>query len=177
MAMLVKISEQDRFSIWYSGPLKRLEQCIDHGHGAIAALMVALPLYERWVRFRVLKGAPDNRPQIISDDLQIGDPEKAKIFWNVFRDGLCHTGSFFEESEKAQKEGWTLPKISLDGAHPQFPRFTKHPTTGEGIIEVNPWGLIHHILDKYEGNDELLQYEKAPLLDLHYQLPATNGTL
>lgn len=167
MATLIKVSEQDRFGMWYSGPISFIEKHIEGGHGAIVALMVALPLYERWIRFQIANGARNNRPQLISDDLKIGDLEKAKIFWNVFRDGLCHTGSFFEQSEKAIAEGWTLPKISLDAGHPPFPRFVKH-ASGEDVIEINPWGLVQHILDKYKGNDALLQYEKAPLLDLHY---------
>ena len=56
--------------------------------------------------------------------------------------------------------------------HPDFPRFTKYKVTGEDIIEINPWGLIRHIMKKYENNSELLQYAKAPLLDLHYVVEA-----
>jgi hypothetical protein len=36
------------------------------------------------------------------------------------------------------------------------------------VIAINPWGLVAHILKKYENNAELLEYEKAPFLDLHY---------
>jgi hypothetical protein len=50
---------------------------------------------------------------------------------------------------------------------PDFPEFTKDQN-GNDVIIVNPWKLVSHILQKYEGNVPLLEYAPAPLLPLNY---------
>lgn len=158
------VSLEDRFAIWYLSPLRNLEK-MDFGHGAIAALTIAMPLYERVYMFLVTKGLPDNRPEWVKEDLKLNSVEEAKLFWNVFRDGLCHTGSFFEQSGKYSE----LPKIGLDAKYPDFPTFKKNEDN-EDVIIVNPWKLITHILGKYKGNTEILSYAPAPLLPLQYKV-------
>ena len=170
----IEISVEERFDMWYLQPLKMLEsrQDEDHGACAIIALMVVMPLYERLYHFAVKNGVPDNRPVWVMNDLHLQSIDEAKLFWNVFRDGLCHTGSFFCESDKSIKHGWTLPKISLDAKHPSFPTFEK-TEDGKDVIIVNPWGFMHHVLQKYSGNTSLLEYASAPLLPLHYLVEDT----
>jgi hypothetical protein len=128
---------------------------------------MALPLYERAFRHAVIKGTPDNRPLWVKKDYRLNTEREPQICWNAFRDGLCHTGSFFEESEKAKSERWILPHIGLDAAYPPFLELTKD-NAGNEVIIVNPWKLVSHILQKYEGNIELLEYAPAPLLPLRY---------
>lgn len=167
--MLVQVSPEDRFRIWYIEPLEKLES-IPRGNGAILALTVIMPLYERVYRFEKSKNHPNtnNRNKWVMNDLNLNSEDEAKFFWNVFRDGLCHTGSFFEQSDKP----WTLPKIGLDVTYPALPTFTK-TNTGEDAIILNPWKFVQHILKKYKGNKELLEYAPAPLLPLHYSIKDT----
>ena len=98
---ILEAPPQDRFRIWYKEPFEMLER-MNMGNGAIIALMMSLPLYERVYRHKVsTKEIIDNRPLWVKNDLKLKTEAEAQIFWNVFRDGLCHTGSFFEESERA----------------------------------------------------------------------------
>lgn len=159
MQRLEEVPIQERFRIWYKEPLAHLRR-MDHGHGGIAALVLIMPLYERAYRFAVHKGAPDNRPLWVKNDLSLKSENEAKIFWNKFRDGLCHTGSFFEQSDKYT----TLPDIGLDASYPDMPTFTK---VENDVIILNVWGFVDHVLTKYEGNQEILEYVPAPLLLLH----------
>ena len=170
MKNIIKVPVEDRFHIWYAQPLQHIKDTIANGNGAIVALMVAIPLYERYLQKELQKDKTKNRPQIISDDLKFGDIEKAKRFWNVFRDGLCHTGSFFEVSDKSRQKSWKLPKIGLDGKYPDLPIFIQDPTTKDEVIIVNPWGLITHILNKYKDNMSLLEDLDSPLLPLQYMI-------
>jgi hypothetical protein len=161
----IEVSLEDRFRIWYLEPIETLKTCLKNGNGAIAALMIAMPLYERVYRFALSNNEPHtgNRPLWVMNDLRLKSETEAKLFWNVFRDGLCHTGSFFEQSDRSS----SLPKIGLDGKYPDFPTFIT-TETGEDAIIVNPWNFIAYILNKYEDNVLLLEYESAPLLPLRY---------
>ena len=162
MKKWIEVSDADKFKLWFDYPIKQLES-IKGGHGGFCALMVALPLYERFYRYAVSKGAPDNRPEWVKNDLLLKTTDEAKMFWQVFRDGLCHTGSFFEETRDYKKED--LPSISLDEKHSYSPKFL----TREGIfiVELNPWKFWKHVLDKYTSDPGVLDYAKAPLLPLH----------
>jgi hypothetical protein len=160
---ILEVAPEDKFRIWYKEPFQMLEE-MNKGNGAIIALMMSLPLYERAYRHKVsTKEIRDNRPLWVKEDLKLKTEEEARKFWNAFRDGLCHTGSFFEENDK----GEILPQIGLDAKYPDLPEFTKDQN-GKDVIIVNPWKLVSHILQKYEGNIPLLEYAPAPLLPLHY---------
>lgn len=135
---------------------------MDFGHGGIAALVIVMPLYERAYRFAVTKGTPDNRPLWVKNDLNLQTQDQAKIFWNKFRDGLCHTAAFFDESDKYS----SLPEIGFDAKYPDMPTFTKDKNDKDVII-MNIWGFVDHVLKKYDGNQEILEYVPAPLLPLH----------
>jgi hypothetical protein len=163
MSKIFEFVDESKFEIWYSLPIQVLEGFIKHGHGGICALMIALPLYERVYRYGVLNGVPDNRPLWVKSDLRLDSEEDAKIFWNVFRDGLCHTGSFFEESEKYDRGD--LPQISLSADFTHEPKFIRD--SGKFIVQLNPWAFCQHVLSKYKNNSGLLRYAKAPLLPLY----------
>ena len=166
MPKVFEVDEESKFEIWYKSPIQVLDKGIDHGCGGICALMVALPLYERCYRYGVLNGVPDNRPLWVKNDLHLDSEEDAKIFWNVFRDGLCHTGSFFEESDKYEKG--ELPQISLHGDYTHEPKFVRGHDIF--IIQLSPWKFCNHVLSKYKGNIGLLRYAKAPLLSLRVSI-------
>ena len=167
-----EVSTSERFRIWYKDIFQFLEDKSPNGNGAIIALMGALPLYERWVVSSCSPNNYANRIALIISDLKINDKNKAERFWNVVRDGLCHTGSFFEESDKITKEKkWEyLPKIGLDGSYPDFPTFVIDPQSGRDVILFNPWKLVRHIVSKYENNTSILEGSVAPLLPLYYKV-------
>lgn len=171
MKKIFEVPDEDKFKLWYEGPLRVLEGFIKHGHGGICALMVALPLYERVYRYAVLNGTPDNRPEWVKDDLHLDSIEDAKIFWNVFRDGLCHSGSFFEESEKYERG--ELPKIHLDAKFTYKPKFVRK--NDQFVVRFNPWDFCKHVLKKYENNRGLLSYDKAPLIPLYLVIESEEG--
>lgn len=163
-----KLTPEERFKRWHVDIFTHLEKTseIKDGNGAIVALTAALPLYERWLEAEASKTNPKkSRAAVLVGDLGIATEDDAQKFWNVFRDGLCHTGSFFSESGKSRSEGWTLPKIGLSADYPDKPLFKK-AKTGEDAIFINPWGLIRHILKKYENNVSLMQGVDAPMLEL-----------
>ena len=164
--MLIEVPIEDRFRIWYEEPLAELAK-FKRGNGGILALIVVMPLYERAYNFEDSKSnVPDGRAKWVKDDLGLKSDLEAKLFWNVFRDGFCHFGSALEVSHNKRLEGEDIPKISLDGKHPDLPVF--EDIDGKSIIKLNPWGLVSHVLRKYHGQTELLEYARAPLLPLHY---------
>lgn len=157
---------------WFDQPLKIIKNergdtdGIPDGNGALIALMAVFPLYERYIEFE-METNNANRAQCISDDTGLNE-EQAKKFWNVFRDGLLHSGMPFEESRNARREGWTLPKVSLDAKHPPLPEY-RHSNNGEDVICLNPWGFVEHVLNKYRDDPELFtRNSDSPLLLLSF---------
>lgn len=159
--------------LWFDQPLCVIEHGgqIPDGNGAIIALMAVFPLYERYLdSVRAKEPAGTDYWKCLAEDSGLHDLQKAAMFWNVFRDGLLHTGMFFEDSEKARKpqKQWTLPKISLDGHHPPLPRYGI-TDKGEQVICLNPWGFVKHVLDKYRADPGLLTRDAdSPLLLLSF---------
>jgi hypothetical protein len=166
---------------YFDQPLEVIEHGgqIPEGNGAIIALMAVFPLYERYLTDAFNRRVPDGTTfeQFRARDL--GLPENpttdADQFWNAFRDGLSHGGMPFEDSKTAQKpkNKWTLPKVSLDGRHPDLPAFRK-TRTGERVICLNPWGFVRHVLNKYETDPSIFTRDTdSPLLVLSL-IPAEN---
>jgi len=167
MAQIIKASVKERFNKWYVKPLCFLQNSVSGGDGAVVALMTVLPLYERFV-LNEIGGNDSKRPPFVQKDLKLKSLKESCVFWNVFRDGLCHTGHFFEQSSKSLEKEWVLPKVSLAGSNPPLPVFDIDPTTHKEVIYVNPWGLVSHIMDKYKNNTKLMEKSGAPLIPLYY---------
>ena len=167
MLRKISLSVEQRFEKWYIKPLYRLEHCIEEGDGAIAALMVAMPLYERYLAHE-LKNNDSLRPPFVQKELGFSTLLESQLFWNVFRDGLCHRAHFFEESTKSTEKLGPLPKVSLHNDNPPFPVFGTDPESGKQAIYLNPWKFIAFILSKYENNLPLKEKADAPLLPVWY---------
>ena len=154
---------------WFDQPLSVIEHGgqIPEGNGAIIALMAVFPLYERYLdSVRAKQPNGTDYWKCLADDTGLNDLQKAAMFWNVFRDGLLHSGMFFEDSKKARtpQKQWTLPKVSLDGNHPPLPRYGI-TDKGEQVICLNPWGFVQHVLEKYRTDPDLLtRNADSPLL-------------
>jgi hypothetical protein len=157
---------------WFDQPLNVIEHGgkIPDGNGAIIALMAVFPLYERYLDDSE-KSTGTKWEILLAQDLKLPispNTADAEQFWNVFRDGLGHTAMFFEQSETARKKknNWILPKVSLDGKHPDLPVF-KMSTTGERVICLNPWGFVRHIIAKYQADPEIFTRNvESPMLSL-----------
>lgn len=166
-----EVSTEQKFKLWYSEIFCFMEHKSKDGNGAIVALAAALPLYERWLVSKSGESR-DEKVSLLNEDLKIRNFSNADNFWNVFRDGLCHTGHFFKESDTQRRkirrgEDWNnLPEVCFNIEFPDFPEFKEQD--GKEYIILNPWGLIRHICSKFEGNYHLLEEGEAPLLPLFF---------
>lgn len=152
------------FHRWFDAAVAVLEQQLKNGDGAIAALMVTLPLYERYIH--ITKAGDAVRPfyQIMADDLRLPTADCARLFWTTFRHGFCHSGMPFDQDQ----HGNQLPKVSFRHDFPTLPTFHTDAATGEDVIRLNPWGFAHRVLDIYRDNPALLDlHPDAPLLPIH----------
>jgi hypothetical protein len=93
---------RENFDAWFVKVLESLYPCRDAG---FAILMIVFPLLERYLRQRV--GIP-SEDQMLSqgpafDELynlfpELRDEAHAKDFWQVYRNGLLHQGTFSRRS-------------------------------------------------------------------------------
>src|SRR5690242_15479545 len=89
----------DLFEAWFIRPLNFLEENEKVGPNAgWVALMVALPLYERWIYAKLetkrsLAGKKNGKRvffEFMAKDLRLGSTEQAAKFWKTMRDGVLH---------------------------------------------------------------------------------------
>ena len=162
------------FGRWFEASIFALQKNLKHGDGAIAALMVVLPLYERYIHI-MLQTAADPKPkfyELMAQKLQLGDKNQAETFWTTFRHGFCHTGMPLERGRKLG----ALPKVAFNGNYPELPEF-RVTTEDEQVILLDPWKFAHHVLKIYRADPSLLErHADAPLLPIHiiaeFQLPS-----
>ena len=105
----------ERFDAWYVKAIEKLKE-LPEGDGAFAALMIALPLYERYITAKLkLEGKTIDEEALkleIGRDLRLTDGQR-RVFWDVFRVGFTHHGM--------GKRGKTKWRVShLGGALPVF---------------------------------------------------------
>lgn len=178
MTYLIEVPAEAKFEKWYLNAIQTLHDKMGHGDGGIAALMIVMPLFERYLTPKIPADKKQDeqaeiRNSLIRAEFGFADDIQAAMFWNVFRDGLCHVGSFFEQSRTAAKKGWVLPKIALDGSFSGVPTFDKDQN-GEEIIKLNPWLFADFVIQKYRDDPSLIHSIDAPLLPLHYEVTRPN---
>ena len=162
------------FGRWFEAPIFALQKNLENGDGAIAALMVVLPLYERYIHV-MLQVTADPKPsfyQLMADKLELDDADQAETFWTTFRHGFCHTGMPLAQGRKLG----ALPKVGLNGNYDKLPKFGTTPA-GEYAIALDPWKFALHVLKIYRDDPSLLErHPDAPLLPIHiiaeFQLPS-----
>lgn len=162
---IIEVSPADRFSLWYRHALIELEK-MDKGNGSIAALMVVLPLYERYAQAEIDSSRATCIEDVLMSDLGFKSRKRAQRFWTVFRHGLCHAATFFT----CTKDLKNLPFVHLDGDAPNLPEVIPGKKGGRAIITVNPWGFVRHVMSKYETDHSLFDRPDAPLLPLFYRV-------
>jgi hypothetical protein len=151
------------FDRWFNNAIIQLEKLPD-GDGGTAGLMVVLPLYERYIYIQRARGrAGRGFYKVMAADLQLASDSEAETFWTTFRHGFCHTGMPFERA----RAGNALPKVSFNGRFSWRPEFHTAPD-GQSVVCLDPWKLIHYVMDKYRSDPTLLtQHPDAPLLAIH----------
>lgn len=159
---------------WFDQPLGVIEHSglIPDGNGAIIALMAIFPLYERYLN-DAFKRSTLGLTFVQFRARDLGLPEDpttdADQFWNIFRDGLLHSGMPFEDSKSARKYSWILPKISLrkEPGYEALPKY-KLTKSGERVICLDPWGFVDFVLSKYRNDPGILTRDAdSPLLPLY----------
>jgi hypothetical protein len=109
------------FERWFDAAFEKLSS-LPEGDGAIAGLMIALPLFERYVHVRKKQLGWSSFYHVMAHELLLSEASDAEEFWTVFRHGFCHTGMPFEESKKKIP----LPKVTLSANGLRLPGFDGH---------------------------------------------------
>ena len=152
------------FERWFSAPIKLLDKQLERGEGAISGMMVALPLFERFIHIKKSRDATGRSfYEIMADELCLPSAEVAEEFWTTFRHGFCHTGMPFDKD----RGGNPLPGVSFHHQHPKFPAKVTDKD-GKEVFKIDPWKFIYHVHDLYVTDPSLLeQHSQAPLLPIH----------
>ncbi len=82
----------ERFNGWFASAIDKLKE-LPEGDGAFAALMIALPLYERYIiaKLKLSEQATEEEEirREMGADLQLNDQDR-RVFWAMFRTGFMH---------------------------------------------------------------------------------------
>ena len=158
------------FEKWFGRQLEILDAKFEKGDGAIAALMIALPLYEWYLVSKVGKQvAAVAWPgyDLVQTEMGLPDRKTAKKFWHVFRHGLCHTEMPFESSNEFS----ALSKVSFHHTYPKLPDL-RTTRSGDEVFCVDPWGIVAHVTKKYQDDPSILtSLADAPLLAVNLVSP------
>jgi len=149
------------FDRWFVQPIAKLKELPD-GDGAFAALMIALPLYERYIIAKLkLAGtetSDDNQRQEISVDLNLNARERS-IFWAIFRVGFMH--------QAMAQDGKT--KWMVNHTFGELPKFKE--IDGVNFILLDPWKFADRVLAKYQDNAQLITASKSFPLPSIFSVP------
>ena len=148
------------FNIWFVKPLEILKAEIGPDAGWVA-LMVTLPLYERWIRAKLKteaatthKGNGDKaRDELIWKDLGLDNIEQAQTFWSVMRDGISHSAMPRIGDSRKQKKA-DNPRYVLHTKCSAFPVFGEYD--GKPIIYINPWKFADHVIQLLKDQPNLI---------------------
>ncbi len=152
-----------RFNAWYVAAIEKLKE-LPEGDGAFAALMVALPLYERCVIAKLkLAGQTTTEAAVrsaIAADLQLNDRDRA-TFWGMFRTGFMHQAMVTAGATK-----WLVSHHF--GELPEF-----RSVNGERCLCIDPWKFADRVLSAFLKDPLLITAsESFPLADV-FSLPAS----
>lgn len=140
--------DHDYFQLWYVEPLRALEK-LPNGQGGFMALGTACFLYERYANafLKSQHAKPDKQHILgqISSDFGV-DPETARAFWDVIRDGILHQGM---PLQKKNLPAW--------GFHDSYPVMALDNVNGRPYLKVQPWKFMAKVLHLWEDHFDLLQ--------------------
>ena len=149
------------FRRWYQAPIDKLRE-LPNGDGGFAALIIALPLYERLIKARLkLEGraANDNATQAeINEDLSLTDDQRSK-FWAIFRIGFMH-----QAMGQAGRTQWLVSHEFTD--RPVF----RH-IGGRETICLDPWKFADRVVQEFLQRPELITVSESFPLAAILRLP------
>ncbi len=102
------------FDNWFAESLALLNA---QPHGAFAALMIALPLTERYLREKSLCHEGDLDDRFYAEFVKLFPAlttDLAKKFWHSYRNGLLHQATFSRQSRKGaiMPQAWISSKLA-----------------------------------------------------------------
>jgi len=154
------------FNRWYVQSIAKLKE-LPNGDGAFAALMIAMPLYERYIVAKLkLAGtetSDSNVKQEIADDLRL-EAHKRSIFWDMFRNGFMH--------QAMAKDGNT--KWMVSDTFGELPEFKE--IDGVNYILLDPWKFADRVLAKYKADPRLITASESFPLASIFSLPGNGVT-
>lgn len=134
------------FTRWFINPIEKLKE-LPKGDGGFVAMMVAIPLYERYIKAKLkLENIISNEKNInieIEKDLKL-TPDQRKIFWNTFRVGFMH-----QAMPKSGKTHWRT--CSEFKALPEF-KIINNQT----YICIDPWKFTERVFNKFISDHRLI---------------------
>ena len=145
------------FNRWFVNPINKLKDLPD-GDGGFAAFMIAIPLYERYIKGKLkLAGECADKKSVkkeISKDLRMNDDER-KIFWDMFRNGFMHQGM--------PKKGKT--KYMFSSSFSAIPEVKE--INSKNFICLDPWKFSERVLNKFLEEPKLITVsESCPLASI-----------
>lgn len=139
------------------GPIQLFRRCFEvpletlrslpNGDGGFAALIVACPLYERYVgHVRRRSTDQDVADQLVADfGLSRVD---AQTVWDVVRHGLLHSAMVKAHTGPIDRS-WVI--------HHGFPRpFAIDRSTTPPTLRIQPWRFVDYVLDVYRRQPEIV---------------------
>ena len=150
-------SPTERFSAWYVRAIEKLKE-LPEGDGAFAALMIAIPLYERCITAQLKLAdkptAAEDIRRAIREDLKLDEGQR-KVFWDMFRVGFVHHGM-----PKTGKTQWLVSD--------QFVALPEFRTLGEGsCVCFDPWKFAERVLNTFMREPRLIvASESFPLANV-----------
>lgn len=150
-------SPAERFDGWFVKPIEKLKK-LPGGDGGFAAMMIAIPLYERYIVGKLkLEGRPTGEEEIrneIAADLRLNDHQRS-VFWEIFRNGFMH-----QAMPKAGKTEWVV-----SDKYGELPEFKTYQ--GCSYVCLDPWKFVNRVLDKFKQDSRLIiASEGFPLADV-----------
>lgn len=147
----------EKFEGWFVKAIDKLKE-LPEGDGAFAALMIVLPLYERYIVAKLkLDGkdtGEDDKKQEMAKDLGLNDKYRS-VFWAIFRIGFTHQGMPHHGKTK-----WLVSHKF--GELPEF-----RTVSGTECVCLDPWKFAQRVLKKYQGDPRLITAsESFPLADV-----------
>lgn len=131
--------DRDRFTRWFANPVAKLKE-LPNGDGGFAALMIALPLYERFLAARLeMTGGPARKQAIrgeMAKDLCL-TRQQVEMFLKVFRHGFMHRGM------GQPKEANWMTSCEFT-AKPEFRVYD-----GKTCICLDPWKFADRVLKEF----------------------------
>jgi hypothetical protein len=155
-------SPTERFTAWYAKSIEKLKE-LPEGDGAFAALMIALPLYERYIIAKLkLDGNPTGDEDVrreISNDLNLDDRHRS-IFWGMVRTGFMHQAMVTAGATK-----WLVSHHFSE-----FPEFRSFE--GQEVLCLDPWKFADRVINLFLHDPRLITASDSfPLADV-FALPA-----